>query len=64
MFSWRYLDADGEERGRSEGFESRESAETWLGGTWEQLLVDGHQEVALHDDATGARVYRMGLRES
>lgn len=63
MFTWRYLDASGEERGRSEPFADREEAEAWMGREWESLLAAGHEEVALQDEETGARIYRMGLRE-
>jgi hypothetical protein len=63
-FTWRYLTADGAEGGRSEQFEDRELAEAWMGSAWEDLLARGFEEVALHDDATDRRVYRMGLREA
>ena len=63
MFTWRYLDAAGEERARSEPFDDRTAAEAWMGREWESLLAAGHEEVALHDETTGARIYRMGLRE-
>jgi hypothetical protein len=64
IFTWRYLDEHGEECGRSEPFPDRERAEAWMGEAWRDLLDAGHEEVALHDDERGARVYRMGLRES
>ena len=64
MFTWRYLDASGEERGRSEGFPDRGAAEAWMGEAWADLLAAGHEEVALHDEDRDARVYRMGLREA
>ncbi len=63
MFTWRYLDASGEETGRSEGFPDRDEAESWMGREWESLVAAGHAEVALHDEDTGARIYRMGLGE-
>jgi hypothetical protein len=62
VFTWRYLDASGEETGRSESFPDRDAAEAWMGGAWEELLEVGYEEVALHDEERDRRVYRMGLR--
>ena len=62
-FSWRYLDANGDEAGRSDPFDDRAAAEAWMGERWEELLAEGYEEVALHDDDRDRRVYRMGLRE-
>jgi hypothetical protein len=61
MFVWTYLDATGEELGTSHHFADAESAEEWMNGSWQDLLANGIQEVALHDHARGRRVYRMGL---
>ncbi len=61
-FTWRFLDADGVEQGRSQAFADREAAEDWMGRSWESLLAEGHEEVALHDEERDRRVYRMGLR--
>ncbi len=63
-FTWRYLDADGNERGRSQEFAHRDEAESWLGQSWQDLLAQDHEEVALHDEELDDRVYRMGLREA
>jgi hypothetical protein len=64
VFSWRYLDEAGEERGRSDPFPDRDAAEAWMGATWQELLEAGHEEVVLRDDERDATVYRMGLREA
>ena len=64
MFTWRYLNEAGDERGRSEPFPDREAAEAWMGEAWEDLLEAGHAEVALHDDDRDTRIYRMGLSEA
>ena len=64
MFTWRYLDASGSERGRSDAFATRDEAEAWMGSEWRDLLDAGHEEVALHDEDRDMRVYRMGLREA
>jgi len=64
MFTWRYLDRSGEERRRSQRFADREAAEAWMGTAWEDLVAQGFEEVALHDDDRGTRLYRMGLRET
>ena len=62
-FAWTYLDPDGRAVGSSEEFADRESAEEWMGRSWQDLLDKGVEEVALEDRARGRRVYRMGLRE-
>ena len=61
MFAWTYLDASGEELGASHGFADAESAEEWMSASWQDLVEQGIQEVALHDHTRGRRVYRMGL---
>ena len=64
MLTWRYLDADGEETGRSAEFADRDEAESWMGQAWSDLLDQGVEEVALHDEERGRRLYRMSLREA
>jgi hypothetical protein len=64
VFVWRYLDAEGGGAGESEPFTDRESAESWLGETWSDLLGQGVEEVVLEDRGRGRTLYRMGLRES
>ena len=61
MFGWSFLDASGEEVGRSPRFPDAETAEAWIGGSWRDLKERGVEEVVLHDDERGDRVYRMGL---
>jgi hypothetical protein len=61
-FTWRYLGADGEDRGASDPFPDREAAEAWIGDSWSELLDGGVEEVALVED--GSEAYRMGLRPS
>jgi hypothetical protein len=62
MFAWRYLSEDGGELGTSERFTDRDSAESWIGETWADLLERGVDEVVLMDESAGRRVFRMGLR--
>jgi hypothetical protein len=47
--------------GASERFEDADSAESWLGMSWQGLAEFGVEEVELHDHSKGERVYRMGL---
>lgn len=61
MFAWTYLDASGEEVGRSPRFADAEQAEDWIGGSWQDLVENGIEEVALYDQQQGRRLYRMGL---
>jgi hypothetical protein len=61
MFAWTYLDGAGEEVGRSQRFSDAEQAEDWIGGSWQDLLENGIEEVVLYDQQQGIRLYRMGL---
>lgn len=61
MFAWTYVDDNGEELGNSRGFADAETAEDWIGGSWQDLLACGVEEVVLFDLARGRRLYRMGL---
>ncbi len=61
MFSWSYLDASGEEVGRSHGFPDADAAEEWLGSSWPDLAENGVEEVVLFDRAQDRQMYRMGL---
>lgn len=61
MFDWAYLDAYGNEVGRSPRFPDAGSAEEWLGISWADLLDMGVEEVQLHDHERGCSLYRMGL---
>ena len=44
----------------SEEFESKESAEAWMGQVWAELLGEGAETVSLIHE--GQHEYRMGLR--
>ncbi len=61
MYAWMYLDASGQELGRSHHFPDEESAEEWMSSAWRDLYENGVEEVALHDQLRGRRMYRMGL---
>lgn len=61
VFHWGYLDADGQDVGRSEPFADRQAAEAWLGDAWPDLLSRGVERVALFEG--DRELYRMGLRE-
>lgn len=58
-WSWEFLDAAGESRGRSELFESRSDAESWLGESFGELLEQGIEQVRLLDG--GVERYTMSL---
>lgn len=57
---WEYLDADGQVRGRSELFDSRSDAESWIGEAFGELLEQGVEQVVLFEGA--AERYTMSLR--
>lgn len=61
VFDWAYLDAHGNELGRSPRFPDAGSAEEWLSTSWADLLEMGVEEVRLHDHEAGRSLYRMGL---
>lgn len=61
-FTWILHDASGRDLRASEGFETQDEAEAWMGSEWAVLLEEGAETVSLMDDET--RLYRMGLRES
>jgi len=61
VFDWAYVDAHGDEVGRSPLFPDASSAEEWLSTSWADLLEMGVEEVRLHDHEAGRNVYRMGL---
>ena len=39
----------------------RETAEEWIGQSWESLVEFGVEQVVLCDRRSGSNVYRMGL---
>lgn len=51
-WTWLLETADGQERGRSEEFESRGDAESWLGEAYPELLEDGVDQARLYEDDT------------
>jgi hypothetical protein len=59
--AWAFLDAEGEERGRSDPFPDRQAAEDWMAAVWEDLLARGYAQAALVDLDRDRRLYRMGL---
>jgi hypothetical protein len=61
VFSWRYLDNEGQVVGSSDRFDERDAAESWLGIAWADLSASGIEEVELFDDERGERLYRMSL---
>jgi hypothetical protein len=63
MFVWRYLDHEGSELGKSEPFDDRESAESWLSISWADLHSNGIEEVALFDQERDEVLYRMALAQ-
>jgi hypothetical protein len=48
-WSWTYETADGETIGRSETFDSRSDAESWVGEEFAALLEQGIDQVRLFD---------------
>ncbi len=61
-FTWRLVDASGSVLRATEPFATRAEAEAWVGGTWQELLAEGAESVALVEDDDV--VYEMGLREA
>ena len=62
MVRWRYLQEDGAPAGESAWFEGRSAAESWLSGTWQDLLDQGVATVAMVDRAD-VEAYRMRLTD-
>jgi hypothetical protein len=52
-YRWRYQDADGRDvAGPPETFADQETAESWFGEQWTELLAQGvHQVTLLHGEA-------------
>jgi len=61
MVAWTYLDASGEEIGRSPRFADSDEAEDWIGSSWPELIEQGIEAVVLVDQDAGTTLYRMGL---
>lgn len=62
MAGWQWVlhDESGNDMRSSQEFESKESAEAWMGTEWAALLQEGAESVSLVHE--GRREYRMGLR--
>lgn len=62
MAGWQWVlhDPSGKDMRSSEEFESKESAEAWMGQVWAELLGEGAETVSLIHE--GQHEYRMGLR--
>jgi len=62
MAGWQWVlhDDNGNDMRSSEEFESKESAEAWMGQVWADLLDEGAETVSLIHE--GRHQYRMGLR--
>ncbi len=61
-FTWVLIGRDGNEMRSSEDFDSKASAEAWMGAEWSALRDEGAGEVSLRED--GKQVYRMSLDEA
>ena len=62
MAGWQWVlhDESGKEMRSTQEFESKESAEAWLGAEWASLLEEGAETVSLVHE--GNHEYRMGLK--
>lgn len=49
-WSWALENADGQQQGRSENFDNRSDAESWVGEAFEDLLAQGVDQVRLFED--------------
>jgi ComEC/Rec2-related protein len=59
---WRLHDPEGKDMRETDGFDSKEAAEAWMGAEWQSLLDEGAESVSLvEDDVT---IYVMGLKEA
>jgi len=61
VLGWRFIDASGEEIGRSPRFDDADAADDWLGSAWRDLRDNGVEEVVLYDHDRERRLFRMGL---
>jgi hypothetical protein len=60
MWKWVLHDDNGRDLRSTDGFETQEAAEEWMGDRWSELLDEGAGSVSLMDDEKS--VYTMGLR--
>lgn len=61
-FTWVLIDREGKEIRSSEGFSTKDEAESWMGSEWSSLREEGAGAVSLRED--GKQVYRMSLDEA
>lgn len=59
-FKWRLRDPAGNDLRDSEGFDSKEEAEAWMGAEWSALAEEGADRVVLLDG--DEVVYDMSLQ--
>jgi hypothetical protein len=60
VYRWLLKDANGAELRTSEGFDSKDEAESWMGTEWSALAVEGADRVVLMDGDDV--VYDMSLQ--
>jgi hypothetical protein len=59
-YTWVLHDLAGDDMRATDGFDSKEEAEAWMGKEWSALLDEGAESVSLVKD--DKLLYRMGLR--
>ncbi len=62
MAGWQWVlhDESGDDLRSTQEFDSKETAEAWMGDEWSSLLDEGAETVSLVHE--GKHHYRMGLR--
>ncbi len=58
-FRWVFRDTPKSVSGRSEEFDSQQTAEDWMGAEWQRLLGEGHLAATLLDGEE--EIYTMKL---
>ena len=61
-FTWVLHDGSGNDLRTSGEFDTKDSAEAWMGSEWSALLEEGAETVSLMEG--DERLYKMGLREA
>jgi hypothetical protein len=59
-YRWVLHDLIGDDMRTTDGFDSKEQAEEWMGAEWASLLDEGAESVSLVKD--DKMLYKMGLR--
>jgi hypothetical protein len=59
-YTWVLHDLSGDDMRSTDGFDSKEAAEAWMGQEWSTLIDEGAESVSLVKD--DKLLYRMGLR--